>query len=199
MQIAGLWAKGSGFTQKPSHPSTIISFFCHISTSPLSLETESPTKGYLIQSCLFTTTTLLIQIPAVYSMLYPCSFSISSLSGLYHPAGVCVNLFETAVHQLWVVMATPGQKFCAVTSILQTISCVSPPSRTALFTQEGVEVRNWLHRHMCMCWLDPANDSISCLIISVPQASCRDCELEEASSSKDTLEAFCRSDFGEYQ
>ncbi|XP_074538386.1 secreted frizzled-related protein 5 [Halichoeres trimaculatus] len=29
----------------------------------------------------------------------------------------------------------------------------------------------------------------------VPQASCRDCELEEASSSKDTLETFCRSDF----
>ncbi|XP_035809484.1 secreted frizzled-related protein 2 [Amphiprion ocellaris] len=29
----------------------------------------------------------------------------------------------------------------------------------------------------------------------VPQASCQDCELEEASSSKDTLETFCRSDF----
>ncbi|XP_017270488.1 secreted frizzled-related protein 2 [Kryptolebias marmoratus] len=29
----------------------------------------------------------------------------------------------------------------------------------------------------------------------VPQASCRDCELEEGSSSKDTLETFCRSDF----
>uniref|UniRef100_A0A3Q1BJ35 FZ domain-containing protein n=1 Tax=Amphiprion ocellaris TaxID=80972 RepID=A0A3Q1BJ35_AMPOC len=28
-----------------------------------------------------------------------------------------------------------------------------------------------------------------------PQASCQDCELEEASSSKDTLETFCRSDF----
>uniref|UniRef100_A0A8D0A3S9 FZ domain-containing protein n=1 Tax=Sander lucioperca TaxID=283035 RepID=A0A8D0A3S9_SANLU len=35
----------------------------------------------------------------------------------------------------------------------------------------------WLHRHI------------------LPQASCRDCELEEASSSKDTLETFCRSDF----
>lgn len=34
---------------------------------------------------------------------------------------------------------------------------------------------------------------------SVPQASCHDCVLEEASSSKDTLEAFCRSDFGKYQ
>lgn len=34
---------------------------------------------------------------------------------------------------------------------------------------------------------------------SAPQASCQDCVLEEASSSKDTLEAFCRSDFGEYQ
>lgn len=33
---------------------------------------------------------------------------------------------------------------------------------------------------------------------SVPQASCQDCVLEEASSFKDTLEAFCRSDFGEY-
>ncbi|XP_030588791.1 secreted frizzled-related protein 2 [Archocentrus centrarchus] len=29
----------------------------------------------------------------------------------------------------------------------------------------------------------------------VPQASCQDCELEEASSSKDLLEIFCRSDF----
>ncbi|XP_047440035.1 secreted frizzled-related protein 5 [Mugil cephalus] len=29
----------------------------------------------------------------------------------------------------------------------------------------------------------------------VPQASCRDCELEETSSLKDTLETFCRSDF----
>ncbi|XP_020505748.2 secreted frizzled-related protein 5 [Labrus bergylta] len=29
----------------------------------------------------------------------------------------------------------------------------------------------------------------------VPQASCRDCELQDASSSKDTLETFCRSDF----
>ncbi|XP_041861071.1 secreted frizzled-related protein 5 [Melanotaenia boesemani] len=33
----------------------------------------------------------------------------------------------------------------------------------------------------------------------VPQASCRDCELEEAASSKDALDTFCRSDFGEYQ
>ncbi|KAK6303851.1 hypothetical protein J4Q44_G00263050 [Coregonus suidteri] len=30
---------------------------------------------------------------------------------------------------------------------------------------------------------------------AVPQASCRDCELEEASSAKDVLETFCRSDF----
>ncbi|XP_068188178.1 secreted frizzled-related protein 5 [Antennarius striatus] len=29
----------------------------------------------------------------------------------------------------------------------------------------------------------------------VPQASCRDCELEASSSSKDMLETFCRSDF----
>ncbi|KAM4571647.1 secreted frizzled-related protein 5 [Fundulus diaphanus] len=29
----------------------------------------------------------------------------------------------------------------------------------------------------------------------VPQASCRDCELEESSSSKETMETFCRSDF----
>ncbi|KAM3872521.1 secreted frizzled-related protein 5 [Diretmus argenteus] len=29
----------------------------------------------------------------------------------------------------------------------------------------------------------------------VPQASCQDCELEVASSSRDTLETFCRSDF----
>lgn len=40
---------------------------------------------------------------------------------------------------------------------------------------------------------------ISGLTVSVPQASCRDCELEEAASSKDALDTFCRSDFGEYQ
>lgn len=125
--------------------------------------------------------------------------SIFSLSGLYRLAGVCANLYGTAVHQSWVVMATPGQKFCAVTSILQTISCVSPLSPTALFPQGGVEVRSWLHRHICLSWPHSTNNSISGLTISVPQASCRDCELEEASSSKDTLETFCRSDFGEYQ
>ncbi|KAJ8394891.1 hypothetical protein AAFF_G00042460 [Aldrovandia affinis] len=30
---------------------------------------------------------------------------------------------------------------------------------------------------------------------AVPRASCRDCELEEAKSTKDVLEAFCRNDF----
>lgn len=29
----------------------------------------------------------------------PHSLTASSLSGLYHPAGVCANLFGTAVHQ----------------------------------------------------------------------------------------------------
>uniref|UniRef100_A0A3Q2GKF5 Secreted frizzled-related protein 2-like n=1 Tax=Cyprinodon variegatus TaxID=28743 RepID=A0A3Q2GKF5_CYPVA len=38
---------------------------------------------------------------------------------------------------------------------------------------------------------------ISSITNAMPQASCRDCELEEASSPKDTLETFCRSDFGE--
>lgn len=37
------------------------------------------------------------------------------------------------------------------------------------------------------------------LVLSVPPASGRDCEQEEASSAKATLEAFCRSDLGEYQ
>lgn len=96
-------------------------------------------------------------------------------------------------------MATPGQKFCAVTSILQTISCVSPPSPIQLFTQGDVEVRQSLQRHLCLNRLNLIIYVISCLTISVPQASCRDCELEEASSSKDTLETFCRSDFGEDQ
>uniref|UniRef100_A0A674NTZ8 FZ domain-containing protein n=1 Tax=Takifugu rubripes TaxID=31033 RepID=A0A674NTZ8_TAKRU len=45
------------------------------------------------------------------------------------------------------------------------------------------------------------SDHLMCIssITNTPQASCQDCVLEEASSSKDTLEAFCRSDFGEYQ
>lgn len=37
------------------------------------------------------------------------------------------------------------------------------------------------------------------LVLSVPPASCRDRDLEEASSAKATLEASCRSDLGEYQ
>lgn len=48
-------------------------------------------------------------------------------------------------------------------------------------------------------YLHWTNVSISGLTFSVPQASCQDCQLEEASSSKDTLETFCRSDFGGYQ
>ncbi len=31
----------------------------------------------------------------------------------------------------------------------------------------------------------------------VPRASCTDCELEETTSSKDLLDLFCKSDFGE--
>uniref|UniRef100_A0A8C5GPL0 Secreted frizzled-related protein 5-like n=1 Tax=Gouania willdenowi TaxID=441366 RepID=A0A8C5GPL0_GOUWI len=38
-------------------------------------------------------------------------------------------------------------------------------------------------------------DHLIALMLSAPQASCQDCELEQASSSKDTLEIFCRSDF----
>lgn len=47
--------KGSSFTHKPNHPITIISFFVTLAphTPPLSLETQSPTTGCLIQSCLF--------------------------------------------------------------------------------------------------------------------------------------------------
>uniref|UniRef100_A0A8C5GP85 Secreted frizzled-related protein 5-like n=1 Tax=Gouania willdenowi TaxID=441366 RepID=A0A8C5GP85_GOUWI len=41
-------------------------------------------------------------------------------------------------------------------------------------------------------------DHLIALMLSAPQASCQDCELEQASSSKDTLEIFCRSDFGQY-
>lgn len=35
-------------------------------------------------------------------------------------------------------------------------------------------------------------------IAAVPQASCRDCELEEASTTKEILENFCANDFSEY-
>lgn len=162
-----------------------------VTLAPLSCEKQA------ILCCFFPIITLLIQILSSIQ-LCQCFLSISSMSGLYRLAGVCANLYETAVHQSWVVMATPGQKFYAVTSILQTISCVSLPSLTALVKQGGVEVRNWLHRHIFLSGLHWTNYSISGLTISAPQASCRDCELEEASSSKDTLDTFCRSDFGEY-
>ncbi|XP_071398601.1 secreted frizzled-related protein 5 [Centroberyx affinis] len=46
-----------------------------------------------------------------------------------------------------------------------------------------------------MCISSITNTSVHAGGRRVPQASCRDCELEEASSSKDTLETFCRSDF----
>lgn len=114
-------------------------------------------KCYLIQPCLFPTTTLLIQTLSSFQYC-PRSLSIFSLSGSYHPAGVCANLFGTAVHQSWVVMATRGQKFYAVISILQTISCVSPPSTTALLTQAGVEVSKWLCRHTLLSHLGSTND-----------------------------------------
>lgn len=129
----------------------------------------------------------------------PSSLSISSSSDLSHPAEACVNPYRTAVHRSWVAMATHGPKFCGATSIPRTISCVSRPSLTPPLTQQGVEVRNWLRRHTCWRWLYSTSDSISGLTISAPQASCRDCELEEASSSNDLLETFCRSDFGEFQ
>ncbi|KAI3357670.1 hypothetical protein L3Q82_016076 [Scortum barcoo] len=46
-----------------------------------------------------------------------------------------------------------------------------------------------------MCISSVTNSTVHTGGRRVPQASCRDCELEEASSSKDTLETFCRSDF----
>ncbi|XP_051281685.1 secreted frizzled-related protein 5 [Dicentrarchus labrax] len=46
-----------------------------------------------------------------------------------------------------------------------------------------------------MCISSITNTTVQTGGRRVPQASCRDCELEETSSSKDTLETFCRSDF----
>ncbi|XP_029011727.1 secreted frizzled-related protein 5 [Betta splendens] len=46
-----------------------------------------------------------------------------------------------------------------------------------------------------MCISSITNTTVHMGRRRVPQASCRDCELEETSSSKDTLETFCRSDF----
>ncbi|XP_046895451.1 secreted frizzled-related protein 5 [Hypomesus transpacificus] len=48
---------------------------------------------------------------------------------------------------------------------------------------------------MCISSITNASVSVSARGHKVPQASCRDCELEEASSAKDLLETFCRSDF----
>lgn len=126
-------------------------------------------------------------------------FDVSPIfAGLYHPAGACVNLSERVVHLSWTAMGIPGPKFCAVISIPQTISCVSHLLPTALLKQEDREVTNLFYKYgKCV---DPKqqNVMITDLSVSVPQASCQDCVLEEASSSKDTLEAFCRSDFGRH-
>nr|XP_043894719.1 secreted frizzled-related protein 5 [Solea senegalensis] len=46
-----------------------------------------------------------------------------------------------------------------------------------------------------MCISSITNTTVNTGGHRVPVASCRDCELEVASSSKDTLETFCRSDF----
>ncbi|KAG7283915.1 hypothetical protein CRUP_034102 [Coryphaenoides rupestris] len=46
-----------------------------------------------------------------------------------------------------------------------------------------------------MCISSITNTSVETGGRRVPQASCRDCELEVASSAKDTLDTFCRSDF----
>ncbi|XP_059904978.1 secreted frizzled-related protein 5 [Gadus macrocephalus] len=46
-----------------------------------------------------------------------------------------------------------------------------------------------------MCISSITNTSVEAGGRRVPQASCRDCELEVASSAKDTLDTFCRNDF----
>ncbi|KAM8862960.1 secreted frizzled-related protein 5 isoform 2-T2 [Spinachia spinachia] len=48
---------------------------------------------------------------------------------------------------------------------------------------------------MCISSAAAANSSAQVAGRRVPQASCRDCELEEAASPRDTLETFCQSDF----
>lgn len=39
--------------------------------------------------------------------------------------------------------------------------------------------------------------SLTQLLPPVPRASCRDCELQDTSSSKEVLDMLCASDFGE--
>ncbi|MEQ2177585.1 hypothetical protein GOODEAATRI_005077, partial [Goodea atripinnis] len=50
-----------------------------------------------------------------------------------------------------------------------------------------------------VCISSITNASVYTGARGVPQASCRDCELEEAFSPKETLESFCKSDFSEYR
>lgn len=120
--------------------------------------------------------------------------------GLYPLAEACVNLSGTAVHPSWTAMAILGQKFYVVTSILQTISCASPQSPTPLFNQGDEEVTtNAQHCIVCVFLhlLHLSNHKLWFFL--VPQASCQDCQLEESASTKETLETFCRSDFGKYK
>lgn len=141
-------------------------------------------------------------------------------SGLCHPAGVCASPCGRPVHQSWPATVTRGRIFCGATDFLQTTSCASHPSPTPALKPGDVEVRpttqtdtlkTLRHTHSetqtetltetDSHWLITPEDLINSWLwfdlLSVPQASCRDCELEVASSAKDTLDTFCRSDFGE--
>lgn len=102
------------------------------------------------------------EVPLENLILHQCFWSTYIFSDSYHPAGVCVNLSEKAVHPSWVATGIPGQKSCAVISIPQIISCASPPSPTALLKQEGREVTNLLEKYMC--WPEAAKLNCSWFI-----------------------------------
>ncbi|KAM9343942.1 secreted frizzled-related protein 2 [Pholidichthys leucotaenia] len=71
------------------------------------------------------------------------------------------------------------------------VMCISSVTSTTVNTGWRTGSKPTNHKDV----RNTCQDLIICLAFSVPQASCQDCKLEEASSSKETLETFCKSDF----
>lgn len=124
--------------------------------------------------------------------------------GLFHHVEVCVSQYGTAVPPSWVAMVTPGLESCNVTTFPKIIWCAFLQLRVCKMAPTTTEeVNNGFysyHSHVSnfrshTIWMFFYDVFIS---LVVPRASCTDCELEEATSSKDMLDIFCKSNFGKF-
>lgn len=199
MQIgARLWGKVLVSHRNRAIKAIQCPFF--VTLAPLSLEAEKQaSKCYLIQSCLFPTIKLLIQILSSNSMLTTFTLHLFFIRFI----SPCRSLCESVRDSCAPIMSCYGYPWPEILRCDQYpadhLMCISSITNSTVHTggRRGKKLTNYTHM-LELTQFIKKNDSVSGFTISVPQASCRDCELEEASSSKDTLETFCRSDFGKY-